>query len=47
MFHDLLAFFKEHLPLSTPFITTSNGSFIHMPFLLVVGIWFIYGGFFF
>ncbi len=46
MFHDTLAFLKEHLPLSTSSITTSNCSFIHMPFLLVVGIQFIYGGFF-
>jgi hypothetical protein len=45
MFHDMLAFLKEHLPLSTSSITTSNGSFIHMPFLLVMGIQFIYGGF--
>jgi hypothetical protein len=45
MFHDMLASLKEHLPLSPSSITTSNRSFIHMPFLLVVGIRFIYSGF--
>jgi hypothetical protein len=45
MFHDLLAFLKEHIPLSTTSTNVFNASSIHMPFLLAIGIQFICGGF--
>jgi hypothetical protein len=36
MFHDLVALFRESVPLSTTSIVASNVSFVHMP-LLVFG----------
>ncbi len=38
MFHDPLALFKEHAPLSTTSIVASNISFVHMPLLVFEGI---------
>ncbi len=32
MFHELLAFLKEHVPLSITSIDDFNASFIHMPY---------------
>jgi hypothetical protein len=37
MFHDILAFLKKHVLLLTSIII-SNASFVHMPFLLAIGI---------
>jgi hypothetical protein len=43
MFHDLLALFKECVPLSTTSIVDSNISFIHMPLLVFGGTQFSCG----
>jgi hypothetical protein len=43
MFPDLLDFLKEYVPFSTTSIVVSTISYVHMPFLLIVRVWFNYG----
>jgi hypothetical protein len=45
IFHDVLGLIKKHVPLSTTSIVVFNTSIVHMPFLLVITIQFICGGF--
>jgi hypothetical protein len=35
MFHDILPFLNEHVPLSTTFVASSSDSFVHLPLPLI------------